>query len=170
MIETAPHDGGDSPAATLPEMLKPERILCGARLSSKKKLLQTLADLLSAEQRGLDPNAVLNSLQARERLSNTGLGNGIALPHGRLAGLNQPLAAFIHLSRGIDYDAPDGKPVDLVFAMVVPENAKERSLECLPRLGELLRDVKFSARLRNQARAERIYTVLTEAVRASAGA
>lgn len=170
MIEAAPHNSGASPETTLPEMLKPERIMCGVRLSSKKKLLQTLADLLSAEQRGLDPNAVLNSLLVRERLSNTGLGNGVALPHGRLAGLNQPLAAFIHMSKGVDYDASDGKPVDLVFAMVVPENAKERFLECLPCLGELLRDVKFSAQLRNQVRAEHIYTVLTEAVRTSVGA
>lgn len=159
MAEAAPTgEGGD-----LRDVLKPERILCHARLSSKKQLLQALAELLSADLPGMAPSAVLNSLVERERVSNTGLGNGVALPHGRMGNLDQPLAAFIHLSRGIDYDAPDGKQVDLVLAMAVPEATGGHQLECLSRLGELLRDVQFSARLRHQVRAEQFYALLTDA-------
>ena len=169
MAETASNDSG-ARQVELPQVLRPERILCGIQLNSKKQLLQALAQLLSVDQADLDPNSVLNCLLERERVSNTGLGNGVALPHGRLAYLDQPLAAFIRMSRGIDYGASDGKPVDLLFAMVVPEHTQSHHLECLSRVGELLRDVKFSARLRNLVRPERIYTVLTEAERASAEA
>ena len=141
--------------------LKPDRVRCEVPLGSKKQLLEALVELLITDSPDMDPNSVLNCMYARERVGSTGLCNGVALPHGRLANQEHPVAAFIQLTKGIDYDAPDGLQVDLAFAMVIPAETNGEHRACLSRFGDKLRDVDFSARLRGIKDPAHIYTLLT---------
>ena len=143
------------------DILTRERILCNVDLSSKKAALETLAGLIADAGNGVTGQEVLNSLFSRERLGGTGLGNGIALPHGRLKNSLSTTAAFIKLKRGVDYDASDRKPVDLIFALLVPEHSTEEHLQILARLAELFHKPEFLARLRRQKSSETIYELLT---------
>ncbi len=141
--------------------LKPDRVRCEVPLSSKKQLLEALVKLLITDNPGMDPNAVLNCMYARERVSSTGLCNGVALPHGQLPNQEHPVAAFIQLTKGINYDAPDGRQVDLAFAMVIPTEANGEYQVCLSGFGDKLRNADFSAQLRSIKDPAHIYTLLT---------
>lgn len=129
------------------ELLTTERILSDAEIGSKKRALEALSELLS--QNGeLSSHDIFDSLLARERLGSTGLGRGVAIPHGRISGLKQTQAAFIKLVGGIDFDAPDQKPVDLLFALLVPEECTDEHLETLSRLAQLFSDPSTVQQLR----------------------
>ncbi|AOU99035.1 PTS sugar transporter subunit IIA [Acidihalobacter yilgarnensis] len=121
------------------ELLTTERILNDADIHSKKRALEALSELL-AKGGQVSSNEVFDTLLARERLGSTGLGHGVAIPHGRMAGLKETQAAFIKLNGGIDFDAPDQAPVDLLFALVVPEECTSEHLDTLSRLAQLFSD------------------------------
>ena len=123
-----------------PQFLVAERIACGLELSSKKRLLQALAGLLATDHGVLTQEAVFEHLLERERLGSTGLGHGIALPHSRMPDVTQARGAFIQLRHGIDYDAIDNRPVDLAFALIVPEEASETHLQLLSALARMFSD------------------------------
>ncbi len=143
------------------EILTSDRILCNVDLSSKKAVLETLSGLIAGASSGLTGQAVFNSLLSRERLGGTGLGNGIALPHGRLKNGLSTIAAFIKLKRGVDYDAVDHQPVDLIFALLVPEQSTEEHLQVLAQLAEMFNKPEFLARLRKEESNEAIHSLLT---------
>jgi len=143
------------------EILTSDRILCNVELSSKKAVLETLSGLIAGASSGLSGQAVFNSLLSRERLGGTGLGNGIALPHGRLKNGLSTIAAFIKLKRGVDYDAVDHQPVDLIFALLVPEQSTEEHLQVLAQLAEMFNKPEFLARLRKEESNEAIHSLLT---------
>ena len=143
------------------EILTSDRILCNVELSSKKAVLETLSGLIAGASSGLTGQAVFNSLLSRERLGGTGLGNGIALPHGRLKNGLSTIAAFIKLKRGVDYDAVDHQPVDLIFALLVPEQSTEEHLQILAQLAEMFNKPEFLARLRKEESNEAIHSLLT---------
>jgi PTS system nitrogen regulatory IIA component len=130
------------------DLLSIERVACDLPATSKKRLIENVANLIADSDLELSRNEVFSSLLARERLGSTGLGHGIALPHGRIKNGRRPIGAFVRLGRGIDYDAPDGKPVDLVFALVIPESANEEHLEILSKLAEMFSNTSFCERLR----------------------
>jgi PTS system nitrogen regulatory IIA component len=100
-------------------------------------------------------------LIARERLGSTGLGNGIAIPHGRLKNGQQTIAAFMQLSTSIDYDSVDNAPVDLLFALIVPENSTEEHLNTLATLAEMFSNTETLNKLRQSSSSEEMYTILT---------
>lgn len=129
--------------------LQSERIICKSSIGSKKKLLEKLAVLLAEQTKDLSDQAVFDNLVDRERLGSTGLGNGVAIPHGRIDKLENPVCAFIKLDDAIDFDATDNQPVDLVFALLVPEDSTEEHLQVLSMIAEVLSDHPFCARLRN---------------------
>ena len=129
------------------ELLTKDRILNDADILSKKRALETLSELL-AQDGQLSSHEIFDTLLARERLGSTGLGHGVAIPHGRIPGLKQTQAAFIKLSGGIDFDAPDHKPVDLLFALLVPEECTNEHLEMLAKLAELFSDPATVQQLR----------------------
>ena len=104
------------------DILTSERIICNVNLSSKKAALETLSGLIASASIQVNEQEVFNSLLSRERLGGTGLGNGIALPHGRLKDGLSTIAAFIKLKQGVDYDALDHQPVDLIFALLVQKH------------------------------------------------
>ena len=143
------------------EILTSDRILCNVALSSKKAVLETLSGLIAGTGSGLTGQEVFNSLLSRERLGGTGLGNGIALPHGRLKNGPSTIAAFIQLKQGVDYDAIDHQPVDLIFALLVPEQSTEEHLQVLAQLAEMFNKPEFLARLRREESNEAIYNLLT---------
>jgi nitrogen PTS system EIIA component len=130
-------------------LLDPDRVACRQDSTSKKRTLDLLSQLLAAALPDYSEGELVDSLINRERLGSTGLGNGVALPHGRLAGLEKPLAAFVTLSDGgIDFDAIDNQPVDLLFALLVPEESTDEHLQILARLAAMFSDAEFCTSLR----------------------
>jgi PTS system nitrogen regulatory IIA component len=129
--------------------LQEERIGCNLEAASKKRVLEQLGQRLAESVPELTQDLVFDALLERERLGSTGLGKGIALPHARMANVTQAMGAFITLDQGIDFDAIDGDPVDLAFAMLVPEEATEEHLQLLSKLASMFSDTEFCNTLRN---------------------
>ncbi|HSU78432.1 MAG TPA: PTS IIA-like nitrogen regulatory protein PtsN [Burkholderiales bacterium] len=121
------------------KLLNPAHVLVDLAASSKKRLFEQ-AGLLFENHDGLARSLVFDSLFARERLGSTGLGQGVAIPHGRIKGLKEALGAFIRLAQPIPFDAPDGAPVTLVFVLLVPEKATEKHLQILSELAQMFSD------------------------------
>jgi PTS system nitrogen regulatory IIA component len=121
------------------KLLAPDHVLVDLSASSKKRLFEQ-AGLLFENHDGLARSIVYDSLFARERLGSTGLGQGVAIPHGRIKGLKEALGAFIRLGQPIPFDAPDGAPVTLVFVLLVPEKATEKHLQILSELAQMFSD------------------------------
>jgi nitrogen PTS system EIIA component len=126
-----------------------ERVGCGVEAASKKRVLEQLGQRLAESSQDLTQDEVFDALLERERLGSTGLGKGIALPHARMSKITQSVAAFIQLPEGIDFDAIDNQPVDLAFAMLVPEEATEEHLQLLAKLAQMFDDSEFCSDLRS---------------------
>ncbi len=131
------------------KLLDTDRITCRQDSSSKKRALESLSKLLAGNLPGFTDGEIFDSLIGRERLGSTGLGKGVALPHGRMKGLDTPTAALLTLTSGIDYDAIDNQPVDLLFALLVPEESTDEHLEILARLAAMFSNADFCTGLRN---------------------
>ena len=132
------------------------------KAASKKQALQELS-ALAAAQTEQDERAVLDVVLARERLGSTGVGRGVAIPHGKLSGLARISAVFARLGQPIDFDAVDGRPVDLIFLLLAPDTDGSDHLKALALVSRLLRDERVCARLRGADSAEALYAVLTGA-------
>ncbi len=133
------------------DLLTPERVLCCADTGSKKRLLEQLGALLESSASSLSQNEIFDALVNREKLGSTGLGKGVAIPHGRMAALEQPVCAFIKLDQPVDFDATDNQPVDLVFALLVPEDSTEEHLQVLSTIAEIFSNSALCATLRECA-------------------
>ena len=131
-------------------LLPVNHVVLDMDVSSKKRLFEQIG-LLFENSRQIPRLRVFDSLFEREKLGSTGLGQGIAIPHGRIRGLDTAEGAFVRLATPIDFDAPDGKPVSLVFVLLVPEQATEQHLELLSELAQMLSDRGFRDRLANAA-------------------
>lgn len=123
----------------LSRLLSPTNILLDLQVSSKKRLFEQ-AGLLFENHHGIERSKVFDSLFAREKLGSTGLGEQVAIPHGRIKGLREAIAAIIRVAEPIPFDAPDNRPVRLLVFLLVPEHATEEHLELLSELAELLSD------------------------------
>lgn len=141
-------------------LLSSDCISLDLEVNSKKRALELLSRLISDHQSEPCEKQVFDSLLGRERLGSTGLGHGVAIPHGRLSEGSQPMAAFIRLAEGIDYDAPDGGKVDLIFSLLVPAEATSEHLQTLARLAEIFSDPAHRKALREANDAESIRRVL----------
>lgn len=119
-------------------LLRPATIAVDVDVSSKKRLFETIGDLFATQ--GLSASLVFESLLAREKLGSTGLGQGIAIPHGRIKGLKEAAGAFVRLRTPIAFDAPDNQPVSMVFVLLVPEQATDLHLHILGELAQLFSD------------------------------
>ncbi len=124
------------------KLLPPANVVLDLEASSKKRVFEQ-AGLLFENNQGLARSKVFDSLFARERLGSTGLGQQVAIPHGRIKGLRDPVAAFIRLADPIPFDAPDGKPVAILVFLMVPEQATQAHLEILSELAQMLSDPAF---------------------------
>src|SRR5690606_21933487 len=117
----------------LENILSPGRSLVNVPGGSKKRVLEQIAKVIAQDLPDLDAQAIFESLIAREKLGSTGFGNGIAIPHCRMAGCNAPLSAVLRLETPVDFDAIDGAPVDLLFVLLVPQAATDSTLNCCAR-------------------------------------
>lgn len=124
----------------LQDILTRERVASSLPATSKKRLLERLSQLLAQGAPQIDAQVVFQCLIERERLGSTGIGEGVALPHGRMPGLKKALGAFAVLEKDMDYDAVDRKPVRLVFALLVPEEATTEHLQLLSQLAGIFSD------------------------------
>lgn len=131
------------------DLITPERVVCDADVSSKKRGLELLSELVAGRDPELQSSAIFNKLIGRERLGSTGLGHGVAIPHARIEGMPSACAAFIKLPEGIDFDAFDQQPVDMLFSLVVPEHFTDEHLQILARLAEMFSDGTFCRQLRD---------------------
>ncbi len=131
------------------KLLPPSNVVLDMTASSKKRVFEQ-AGLLFENNQGIARSKVFDSLFARERLGSTGLGQGVAIPHGRIKGLREPVAAFLRLAEPIPFDAPDGTPVSILVFLLVPEQATQLHLEILSELAQMLSDQSFRDSL-NQA-------------------
>ncbi len=145
------------------DLLAPVRIRADVQASSKKRLLEVAATTLiePGDDTELE-RRIYDSLCARERLGPTALGHGVAIPHGRIPGLATPAGAFLKLADPLDFDAADGQPIDLVFALVVPEHFSQQHLMLLSQLAEMFSDAEFCARLRATHDSTELHAVLSE--------
>lgn len=143
------------------EILKVDNVYCAIECSSKKNALEFIANELG-KSFGCGSQEIFDSLITRERLGSTGLGKGIAIPHGRMKHSDETFAGVLQLKQAIDFDAMDSKPVDIIFALLVPENSTQEHLQILARLAELFADGEFTDQLRSSSSAEEIYSLLTE--------
>ncbi|MGQ0622920.1 MAG: PTS IIA-like nitrogen regulatory protein PtsN [Panacagrimonas sp.] len=146
----------------LTEILGVDRVVSGTAVTSKKKALEELSNLLAAGAAKLTSQEVFSSLTGREKLGSTGLGHGVAIPHGRVAGADRSVGAFMKLKHPVDYDAHDGNPVDLVFGLLVPQNATDAHLKHLAAVAEMFSDDAFCSRLRASSDNATLYQLLSE--------
>ena len=132
----------------LAEILSGSRVAAGVAVTSKKRALEEIARLLALGAPSVGQVDILNSLAGREKLGSTGLGHGVAIPHGRMAGISGSVGAFVRLKHPVDYETHDGQPVDLVFGLLVPQNATEAHLKHLAAIAEMFSDEGFCKKLR----------------------
>lgn len=145
----------------LAEILTPSRVAVDVVSSSKKSALEQLARGACHDVAELTPAQAFDSLVERERLGSTALGQGIAIPHGRIAHLKSMVGAFMRVNNGVEFDSIDGEPVDLFFALFVPADTNELHLEALSHLAALFSDLDLVAQLRKEPTAVKIHQILT---------
>jgi len=132
---------------TISALLSPQRIFLDSEISSKKKLLEFIATAV-AEQTQLPQSSIFSNLLDREQLGSTGLGKGFAIPHARLADLDFTIGFFIRLDQAVNFEAPDNQPVDLIFAIVIPQEATDEHLQILSSLAGIFSQADVCAAIR----------------------
>lgn len=143
----------------LSKILPPENVVLDLEVSSKKRVFEQ-AGLIFENNCGISRSHVTDNLFARESLGTTGLGYGVAVPHGRIEGLKTPVAAFVRLSTPIPFEAPDGKPVSLLFFLLIPHNVTQQHLEILSEIASMFSDGTCRTFLSDEPSPERIHDVI----------
>jgi nitrogen PTS system EIIA component len=152
------------------DLLAPGRVVAGVSTTSKKSLLESLAGLLADGQGDDAERVIYDSLCSREKLGSTALGRGVAIPHGRSGVLGSAVGAFVRLNEPLEFGAPDGAGVDLLFALGVPEHFTNQHLLLLSQLAEMFSEPTFSQRLREAPDSAALYALLVDWQRAHAAA
>ncbi len=146
----------------LSDIINADSVACDVHAGSKKRALEYISQLAANLQPEFDQTQVFDNLIARERLGSTGIGHGVAIPHSRIKNCDKPLGVFIQLEKGIDYDAIDDQPVNLLFALLVPENSNEKHLEALSMLAEMFSHEQFRKELNMATTSARLYELLSD--------
>jgi nitrogen PTS system EIIA component len=145
---------------SLIDVLPQNGVFTSLKAQGKKQLLQDLAEKAGPVS-GLESRFIFDALLQRERLGSTGIGNGIAIPHGKFDGLPRLVGLFAKLEKPIDFEAVDGQPVDLVFVLMAPEDAGADHLKALSRVARMLRSASVTAQLRASRDADALHAILT---------
>ena len=145
----------------LSEIINVNRIKNDVDVKSKKRALEELSNLIAQDQTQLETGDIFDSLISRERLGATGVGYGIAIPHGRIKNCQKITGAFIQLNEGIDFNTVDNQPVDILFALIVPEESTDEHLQVLAFLASMFSDENFREKLRKSDSPEDTYQLLT---------
>jgi PTS system nitrogen regulatory IIA component len=141
------------------DLVSPNAVIPALKVNGKKQALQEIA-AKAAALTGQSDRVIFEILLQREKLGSTGVGNGVAIPHGKLPKLGQVFGLFARLDRAVDFEALDGQPVDLIFLLLAPEGAGADHLKALARVARLLRDPEVARKLRNSQDADALYAVL----------
>lgn len=141
-------------------LLPPSNILLDTQVTSKKRVFEQ-AGLVFENNQGIARSKVFDSLFARERLGSTGLGQQVAVPHGRIKGLRDPIAALVRVQDPIPFDAPDGHPVKLLMFLLVPESANQHHLDILSELAQMLSDRDFREKLLQETDPSKMHTLIS---------
>lgn len=144
----------------LGDLIQPDAVLPALKVNSKKQLLQIMSEK-AASLTGLSEREVFDTVLQRERLGSTGVGNGIAIPHGKINSVKRIAGVFAQLDTPVDFEALDDQPVDIVFLLLAPENAGADHLKALSRIARMLRDPERIAKLRTAHDASLLYELLT---------
>ena len=145
----------------LDDIIDAQSVLANVKTQGKKQLLQDLSQAL-AKRVAIDHRIIFETLLTREKLGSTGIGQGIAIPHGKIATLKRVHGLFARLAAPIEFESVDGQPVDLVFVLLAPDHAGADHLKALARISRMLRDAGVVAKLRGTDTAEGLYAILTE--------
>jgi len=143
------------------DILSPARVASGVTVTSKKRALEEIAKLLAQGTPSVSHVEILNSLANREKLGSTGLGHGVAIPHGRLSGISTSVGAFVRLKHPVDYDTHDGQPVDLIFGLLVPQHATGEHLQHLAAIAEKFSDDEFCSQVHSAKDDAALHALLT---------
>jgi PTS system nitrogen regulatory IIA component len=146
---------------TLDSLIDRQSVLANVKAPNKKQLLQELSQAMAARV-AIDHRLIFETLLTREKLGSTGIGQGIAIPHGKLPSISRVYGLFARLPQAVDFESVDGQPVDLVFVLLAPEHAGADHLKALAKISRLLRDPAVVAKLRGTEDAEGLYAILTE--------
>lgn len=133
------------------DLVRDDRVRLDADITSKKRALERLGELLATDDGGPAVSQIFDALSARERLGSTGLGHGVAIPHGRMAEIDTPRVAVLRLEQGVDFEAIDHEPVDILIALIVPEESTGEHLDLLAQLARVLSQPDNIAALRRSA-------------------
>lgn len=147
---------------TISALLSPQKIFVDTEVTSKKKLLELIANIVADKTR-LDESTIYNSLLNRERLGSTGLGQGFAVPHARIPELDNTLGVFFRLKEAVNFDSPDNQPVDLVFTIIIPEQATEEHLLILSSLARIFSNTGVCDAIREAGDKEEIEHIIQSA-------
>lgn len=145
----------------LSEIINVNRIRNDVDVKSKKRALEELSNLIAQDQTQLDASDIFDRLISRERLGATGVGYGIAIPHGRIKNCQKITGAFIQLNESVDFNTTDNQPVDILFALIVPEESTDEHLQVLALLASMFSDENFRQQLRQSNNNEETYQLLT---------
>ena len=146
----------------LSQILMPQAVRLISQVDSKKRLLQEISEVITVYNEKFIPALAFDALMSREILGATGVGNGVALPHARIKGLDKVAGAFFKLEKPMDFSSVDRQPVDLIFALFAPEGAGVEHLKALALVSRTLRDASICSKLRANSNATTMYTILTE--------
>ena len=146
----------------LSEILKPQFIIADLRAHDKKGVLEELTQIITEQETSLNKGSLLQVLLEREKLGSTGIGDGIALPHGKLKGLNKLLISFGRSTDGLNFDSIDEKPAYLLFLLLAPENSAGMHLKALAKISRMLKDGNFRWRLMSAKSREEIYEIIID--------
>lgn len=150
-------------AMKLSEVIQPDRISVELHSRDKKGVLEELAGIMCKDRPGLDKSAVVKVLVDREQLGSTGIGEGVAIPHGKLMEVNQPMVCFGRSKKGLDFDSMDGQPAHLFFLLLAPENSSGLHLQVLTRIARLLKNSSFRKSLLEARTPDDIYRIILAA-------
>jgi len=162
LITSAKTDAGSNPVPGAPgcaDLITSDCVIANLKASNKKQVLQELARK-AAKLTGQDEEAIFETLAERERLGTTGIGHGIAIPHGKLAGLDRVYGVFAKLDRPVDFDAIDDQPVDLIFLLLAPANCGADHLKALAKVSRMLRDRILCEKMRGSTSCDAIYALM----------
>jgi PTS system nitrogen regulatory IIA component len=144
----------------LSEIFKPQFVICDLRANDKKGALEELSQVITDQEPSLSKRSLLQVLLEREKLGSTGIGDGIALPHGKLRGLHHPLISFGRSANGLDFDSIDEQPAYLFFLLIAPENSAGVHLTALAKISRMLKDTNFRRQLMEAKSEEDIYKTI----------
>jgi len=145
---------------TLTKLITSSHIVCRSDIASKKRVLEQFSTMLENAEHKPDSDLIFNGLLQREKIGSTAIGQGVAIPHARIESLQKPTVGVITLAKPIEYDAPDHKPVDIFFALLVPSDAPEKHLELLRQIAKFLSEPDTITKIRHSKTKKALYNTL----------